>query len=188
MQRRIIGFDLDDVIFDFIDHFRGFAAEMAGREIIDRPVDWAMSNWALTKEQMDDAWKNFLSTDEFQNLRPCKDVAYKAMHALAKDHTLYFITARPGDNAQYTAARSVRDHLKIELPTVIVTDNKGPVVAALGIEAFIDDRPKNLIQVWEHAPATKLFLRDQAHNRDWHEKSIGAARVHTLDEFLEEIL
>ena len=191
MNKRLkIGIDVDDVLADFISKHRELCREMFGKPATDViPCDWAMSNYGLTKEEMDAVWQRIHDTEDFwetlkkkDGVDPC-DVAMLDM-----EHDLYFITSRAmciGESLTHQTAYWIKKHLWVPLPTVIVTSNKGPIAAALGLDYFIDDRPKNCVEVKDAVPACTVFVKDAGHNQDFNDERIE--RVESFNEFAGKV-
>lgn len=191
MDKRLqIGIDVDDVLADFISKHRELCREMFGKPVTDViPTDWAMTNYGLTREQRDAVWDRIRATEDFwltlkrkSDCDPC-DVAQ-----LDIDHDLYFITSRErsaGESLPHQTAYWIKKHLWVPLPTVIVTSNKGPIAAALGLDYFIDDRPKNCVEVKNAVPTCTVFVKDAGHNQDFYDARIE--RVESFDEFAQRV-
>jgi 5'(3')-deoxyribonucleotidase len=189
MVRRLrIGIDIDDVLVDFISAFREEAEKVLGRELPHVAEDWAFSNWNITNQERNQIWDSVTATPYwFLKCKPFPDVR-EGLEELVGKHELYFITSKPdtaGATAQQQSQILLRDELGIYCPTVIVTRRKGPIAEALGLNAFIDDRDTNLLNILEYSPMTRRFLRNMPHNsklQGW----IGQ-RVNSFTEFVEEI-
>lgn len=173
------------MLADFIGAFRSIAEGITGRKLPE-PSDWAFSNWGLTPEELQKCWQMVEQTPNFW-LAVFPKVSRETMQALDKAYRLYFITSRfvtEGEPIEVQTARWLMFWFGIDYPTVIVTNAKGPIAAALGLDAFIDDRAKNLTEIHEHSPYTRLFLHDLEHNRTDH--SPFWTRVQSFEEFARE--
>ena len=186
-----IGIDLDDVLVDFISSYTQFAHEMFGVPEGILPVDWDWSNYGLTKEQHTKIWDRIKNTRNFWlNLKRAKGVTSQNLRTLAKHHDLLFITARvptKGFSVQHQAAAWLSLELGLEYPTVIEEVNKGPLAAALHMDYFIDDRPKNCLEILSAVPTCLIYLKESSHNASYKApKSI--TRVKDFNTFAEEVL
>lgn len=189
-KRLKIGIDVDDVLADFISKHRELCREMFGKPETDViPCDWAMSNYGLTAEQMVAVWQRIHDTEDFWlTLRKKDGVDPCDLAMLDIEHDLYFITSRAlciGDSLTHQTAYWLKKNLWVPLPTVIVTSNKGPIAAALGLDYFIDDRPKNCVEVKDAVPTCKVFLKDAGHNQEFEDERIE--RVESFNEFAQII-
>jgi uncharacterized protein len=195
MARKLkIGIDIDDVCVDFISAFRKEAEIVVGRELAGEHGDWSFSNWNITTEERNQIWKKILGTSDWFDLN-CKfypDVEEGLSELQAAGHEVTFITARPA-----TAGYSARDTAILQMgdvtgyPQVIVSYDKGPIVAALGLDIFIDDRLENLISIKDAcekvAQDILLVMRDQSHNRQYKGKFYCDERVSSFTEFVNYI-
>lgn len=188
----VVGCDLDDVLADFMGLFISMAKERFGVPTDDRlPVDWAWSNMGWTKDQESALWQQLHDTPDFwTTLKPIKTVDPELVRRLSKNTSLYFPTAR----AQAIGTLSTRDQCArwllnefgILFPTVIVSTEKGPLAAALKYDYFIDDRPKNCVEVKAARPQCKVFMSDASHNQST--TLDGIPRVSGFNEFAEIVL
>lgn len=189
MKRLNIGFDVDDVLADFVSAFVTLA-----RTIFDkpapgyRPANWEWTDSGLTPAQIDEVWRQIKNTRNFwENLRVADGAGANALLKLAS-HRLFFITARiptPGHTEEDQTAMFIRNNFNLDFPTVIVTANKGPIAAALQLDYYIDDRPKNCLEIKRAAPACRVFLKDASHNVGVFLE--GIPRVRDLNEFVRTI-
>ena len=88
---------------------------------------------------------------------------------------------------QHQAAAWLSLELGLEYPTVIEEVNKGPLAAALHMDYFIDDRPKNCLEILSAVPTCLVYLKESSHNANYKApKSI--TRVKDFNTFAEEVL
>ena len=188
-----IGIDLDDVLCDFISEFTEIGHQLYEIDRNLRPVDWEWSNYHLTKEQNDGIWKKIISTPNFwESLYLAEGASYNDMQKLASIPSidLVFITARAatlGDSVQLQSAVWLHHNLGLAYPTVIVDNNKGPIAAALKLGYFIDDRPKNCLEIMQAVPGCKVFLKNSSHNLSY-QAPPELERVRDFDEFVRRVL
>ena len=187
-----IGVDLDGVIADFDLAYTTVCNQLFGKpEIGTLPSDWDWTNYGLTPEQHSQAWeeikKSFCFWMFLKYLPGCKRV-----RELVSKHDVYFITARV-ETEGYSAIKQAQNwmlhNFLVTMPMVIVTHDKGPVAKALQLDYFIDDRPKNCIEVKTAVPTCQVYLKTASHNEDW----VGFAqesikRVEDFDSFAKIIL
>lgn len=183
-----IGIDLDDCLADFMSSFSKISYKLFGRpEPGILPVDWEWSNFDLTKEQLNEAWNKVRETYLFwENLGLEPGVTPHNIYDLEERHDVFFITARVpsrGDSIKNQSCNWIRDNIGIENPTVFVTTNKGPLAAALKLDYFVDDRPKNCLEILEAVPTCKIYLKDSSHNQPFSDPRIP--RIKDMNEFVD---
>lgn len=191
-----LGIDLDDVLVAFVPRFVRIANDIFGKpEIGMQPVDWEWSNMGLTEEQLGIVWAKIRKTPYFwQELGIMPGVSKDVLQSLDINHELFFITARfptGGETAKNQSAEWLR-WAGVKNPTVIVEHNKGPIVAALKLEAVIDDRPKNLLEIGAALPSCRLYLSEASHNLGYKHNEAESTpylqRVKNFNEFAQIIL
>lgn len=188
-----LGIDMDDVLVDFVPRFIRLANDMFGRPELDlRPVDWEWSNMGLTQEEIGIVWAKIRTFPYFwQDLPMLNGVSTEVLKSLDLNHDLFFITARfptGGDTPKNQSAEWLR-WAGVKNPTVIVEHNKGPIVAALKLDAVVDDRPANLEAIRAHHPSCRLYLNEASHNLSYRTpEGAGIVRVKNFNEFANIIL
>ena len=188
----IIACDIDGVFANFEDAFRDLARSIFGdRPVADyKPSDWNWSDSGLTPEEISIAWERLKATDDFWlRLQSYHDVAPYLVKRAYNEAVLLFPTSRvPSAGLPITqqSSRWLANAFGIDFPTVFVTSNKGPLAAALKYDYFIDDRDKNVIDVKDASPSTKVYLLDKPYNQSVTRPDI--IRVKTVNEFLRRAL
>ena len=172
MRHFKIGIDLDDVLVDFMSEFTKICNRLFGKpELGTLPVDWDWSNFYLTKAEKATAWEELSNIENFWANLPVEEGADPdIVERLSDDHELFFITARVpsrGWSTEHQSKHWVHCKMDVIFPTVIVSSNKGPIAAALKFDYFIDDRPKNCIDIHEALPDCKVYLKDSSHNQSF---------------------
>lgn len=121
----------------------------------------------------------------WDSLRPVRGVDQFSLLPL-EQHKLFFITARMptvGAPVEAQTARWIRRHLSIEFPTVLVTSDKGPLAKALQLDYFIDDRDKNIREVFCATECQcQCFVKNASHNQDFR-----WSRVADINDFATQI-
>lgn len=176
-----IGVDVDDVLANFIKKFRHMAHLKFGVDESIVPCDWAFSNFNLKPEQFGELWKTIANTSDFWLYLEVKD-GCKLLQEAERRHEIFFISSRVpsiGLSIKDQTAIWLDEMFDIYHPTVIITREKGPLAAALKLEAFIDDRDKNCIEIAQAVPNCKVFLKDAGHNKHFND----FPRVGSFDEF-----
>jgi len=123
-------------------------------------------------------------------LDTCRDIKLEHLWQLDRKNNLFFITSRDFTKGMPVEVQTAcwLESIGFVKPTVIVTKNKGSIVAALKLDAFIDDRFKNIEDIWynDTGVGTKLFLRNRSHNQNIDpdfEYDILFQRVDSFEEF-----
>jgi hypothetical protein len=184
----IIGIDLDDVVVNFIDTFMKMSYDKFGRPSLGtKPIDWEWSNVELSQVEIGSLWKDISDSENFWEKLPIDPGASMlSMHKLKNIADLVFITARnntKGNPTQYQCAKWLDFNFGLSYPTVIVDKNKGPIAAALKLDYFIDDRPKNCWEIQDAVPTCKVFLKDACHNLNFNLGYRPLPRVRDFDTF-----
>ena len=189
MARLKVGVDLDGVLANFTSAFKQEAEQVLDRRLEGSPVNWEMSNWMTDAEQTR-VWNRIKASEDWFQLyvNPLPGVSRNIIH-LDKYADPYFVSTRI-----QTAGKPIKvqsqiwlNELGVEYPTVVITKDKGLVCKALGIAAFIDDKPENLEDIAKESPSTQLFLQDASYNRDYKEPK-GWTRVLTFEAFVDKVI
>ncbi len=204
MAKKIrLGLDLDGVLFDFNTAFckllsAKFDAKMP-MPSADWPEQWDYPTLGgyITKDQDREVWRSICRGEEknfWLNL-PYYDHS-AALIAAGNDRAqeVYYITSRCGSQRLWESTQAVEELLEEarlnsfvftdDTPTVIPVDNhlnKLPIINALNLTHYIDDRPDTMLEADYKCPRTKLALWDQPWNR--HINLSGVARLRSVEEF-----
>lgn len=171
MGRRLkLGIDVDGVLADFVSAFRLEAQTVLGREFPHFSSSWNFSNWNITKAEETKVWDHIEATDNwfYLYLNSLPGVSQN-IPWLTNEHEVYFITTRiqtAGLPIQRQTEMYLSD-LGVEFPTVIVTRDKGPIAAALQLDAFLDDKFENVARVAECSSKTKPYLMGASYNSSY---------------------
>lgn len=191
MNRRfVIGVDLDDVLADFTKVYLALAYKRFGRPAPGTlPVDWEWSNTLPDPKEQELVWRDTDGIFNFWETLPVEDgVSASYVQMLYAEHEMYFPTARriagPGSPPTWLqSTRWIKRMFGIAFPRVIVSYEKGPLAAALKYDYFIDDRPKNCLDILKAVPNCKVYLKDSSHNQTFHDSRI--TRVKDFDTFAQ---
>jgi uncharacterized HAD superfamily protein len=192
MARLKIGVDIDGVLANFVGQARADLQTILGD---GRPADdliqtsWNFTSLGITKQEENQLWRYI---DEFRNwwlqLERMPNTNY--LRHLCDNARVIFITNRKDGNKNWgslpiedQSRKWLERRFHIPHPTVLISDNKGPLVAGLGLDYFIDDRPKNVEEVVAASPATVTYLLDATYN-----KECQVQRVATFDDFARMVL
>jgi 5'(3')-deoxyribonucleotidase len=186
-----IGIDLDDVLVDFMTMYTCMANEIHGKPPLGTlPIDWEWSNYDLSKAEQDVVWARVAQTENFWESLPVEQGASVALvQELDRLHNLSFITARVkshGDTVRNQSCRWLEDNFGVNYPQVTVAYDKGALAAALKLDYFIDDRPKNVLEIKNAVPTCVTYIKDSSHNQPFVDPRIP--RVKNFDEFARIVL
>ena len=179
-----LGIDLDGVCADFVGAFFKISNPMFGTDYTIQ-TDWDFTQY--TKEQVSAVWEIIKRTKDFwQTLRPLEGTGLLASRP--KNVEYVFITSRIptlGHGVREQSCQWLRDAFHITFPFVIVADTpeqKIPLVKALGIQVFVDDKVSTVHEM--HEAGLKSYVRLQAYNcqKPFPESVVP---VENLNEFLE---
>ena len=193
-QLKVVGCDLDDVLADFIGNFIRTANSRYGvpEDVSLRPDSWSWDNMGWSKDQLAEMWQLIHDTPDFWSIIPAlPNVDRTLVTRLSEKTELYFPTARAqclGDSVATQSARFLLNNFSIPFPRVIVSNEKGPLAAALKYDYFIDDRDKNCVDVKLARPECEVFLVNSSHNHAFNERTLGIVRVSGFNEAAQLIL
>ena len=196
-RRVIVGCDLDDVLCAFIPEFIDRARAHGFGPDDDRlPNSWSWDNMGWTREQQDIIWHELSDTLDLWAYMPViPTVDVDLVQTLSKKAVVVFPTARAqavGDDVALQTARWLLSNFGVSFPTVIVSNEKGPLAAALKYDYFLDDRPKNCYEVKAARPECKGYLCESSHNQDEETRlkcaELGIPRIAGFNEFAKLIL
>lgn len=191
MRRLKLGVDVDGVVANFNAAYRKVCQELFGGTYDEEPTCWGYGNWGLTAEQHSWAWQKIKSTLDFYAwLEPLECMRGFNMERFADSHDLFFITTRPataGASITKQTAFWLQSFLRVPFQTVLVTKNKGEYARVLKLDAFIDDKPENLVDVQEHSPNTGVYLCNASHNQNPTLKLKAYIRMESFPHFAKEM-
>lgn len=154
-----------------------------------RPVADARTGVRLSDRQQRQLWARVREIENFwadlQEVEPgC--VARLGAAAAAHDWEVIFLTQRPacaGATTQIQTQRWLKAH-GFELPSVyVVPGSRGPIAAALSVDAVLDDRPENCLDVATDSQAMSILVwRDAPHLVPPGTARLGIHVVQSIDE------
>ncbi len=191
------GVDLDGVIADFTGAFRRVALEVAKGTAADQSIDpdQAMSSGTLSSSEVRRVWDHILRTPNWwTTLSPYEPSQVSRLYEIARrDHwEVLFLTTRPptaGESVQFQSQWWLERH-GFPMPAVAtVPGSRGEVANALRLDAVVDDRLLNCLEVISASQAKALLLQrqpdpvseDQADAR-------GVAVVRTFEEAIDAVV
>lgn len=187
-----LGFDLDGCLAQFNVAFHDLLVARhgnrfpAGYDPSDPPV-WEWPRWyGYTKEEEGACWKEVWDGRTFwQHLDviPGEERTIPYLNALHvhDGHEIHFITNRRGKAVQYQSAWFLAN-AGFRHPSVIIARDKLPIIRALGLDAYIDDKidtVNDLARAQEEGDIeTRIYLRHTRHNQqNRHERVLVVNRV-----------
>ena len=197
-----IGIDMDDVCADFQSSYVELLNKLYGRPPIGTaPIDWEGSNLMLSAEETKQSWLEVAKVHNFwAKLKPLPSFDVETVELLMETHVrhdVWFITNRfetPGVSPLKQTKYWLNRETLMKTPNVLIANEKGPVASVLQLDAFIDNRPKNCLDVLGARPTARVYLADSSHNKtfvsDWNEarQQPFIPRVKDLKEFLKIML
>jgi hypothetical protein len=148
----------------------------------------------LSDRQQRQLWSRVRNIENFWfSLREVEPgaVARLAAAAAANEWDVLFITTRPssaGDTTQLQSQRWLQAH-GFELPSVyVVSGSRGRIASALTLDAVIDDRPENCLDVATDSTATPILVwRDAPDTVPPGARRLGIEVVFSIAEALEHL-
>lgn len=186
-----LGIDVDGVIANFSGKFVEFGNRRYGTNYTELDqTDWDFKPW-FTSQQVDEVWEKDIKPEKNFWLTLKTLPGTKALEEAHRRAELFFITSRvptTGMSAREQTCWWLRNHFGITYPTVIVVDNpsqKIPIIKALEIVAFIDDKGSTIRQV--HNAGVLSYAKLSPYNcaEPFPESVVP---VETLDEMLKKEL
>ncbi len=207
-----LGFDVDGVFADFNEKFIDYSVAVTGKDLYPaRPFDITTWNYpesyGYTSAEVSAVWKVIKADPYFWlSIKPYRETR-ATLFALSYTSTddIYFITNRMGMTTGRWSGKGVQPHNfpkglsakaqtdewlirnGFENPTVLLTKYKGLAAHALSLDAYIDDKWENCVDVatpltgW---PATKVFLMDRPWNYTHNAALAGIQRVSSIQQML----
>ena len=191
-NRKVVGCDLDDCLADFIKGFMKVAHTLYGVNPELRQTSWEWDGAEMTAERVDGVWNTIIQTPnwwETLDVEAGADVL--AMHQVFNRTKMFFPTARAnnvGRPVEIQSARWLMRKFDLLYPTVIVSGEKGPLATAVKYDFFLDDRPKNCIDIKKACPSAKVFMKSATHNLATDLSASGIPRIANFNEFAKIVL
>ncbi len=192
-----LGIDIDGVLADFTAAFRRVALEITNGAPADQPIepDQAQGTGVLSSADVRRVWDRILHVPNWWTiLSPYEPGQVSRLHQLARQHhwEVVFMTTRPptaGASVQFQTQWWLERHGFVLPSVVTVPGSRGEVANALRLDAVVDDRLLNCLEVIAASQAKALLLQrqpdpvgaDQAEAR-------GVAVVRTLEEAIDAVV
>lgn len=186
-KRLNIGLDIDGCIGNFMGAARELLKEMYNGRPSDDMIQtgWGLDSLGINKEEERAFWKKLDEIPNWwlnQKVMPGTSRLWDAVH----NHRVIFITNRKegtGWPIDIQTQEWLCRNFHLHRPNVIISDNKGPLMDALKLDYFLDDRPKNVEEAANASTHCQTALYDATYNQDFK----YGWRVKSLDDFLNQI-
>lgn len=190
-MKKIVGFDVDGVLADFIWGFTAKGKEMFGSPVTHTNQQKAWDHFeGLNNDQIGMIWQHIKASGNFWRLlEPCvPHYVFDQIAYLAENEDVYFITNRPGHQAKRQTEGWLRDH-GIVHPTVILSGEKGVACNAIKATHYIDDKAGNAVFAKYENKTTAVYLLDRPYNQ-FDQSVVGTKvrRAATVESFLKEVI
>jgi len=169
-----VAIDLDGTVADLSRAMHGVATKYFGEARTAPPAADAdpdapperptVQDLNLRPSELDALWTEVLRTKNFwTTLQEVEPGVVKRIAALAADRRwdVLFITTRPtatGETTQVQSQKWLHAH-GFEHPSVyVVKGSRGKVATALDLDAVVDDRPENCLDVATESPAKAVLV------------------------------
>jgi hypothetical protein len=177
-----VGFDMDGVFADFAKAYREVETRLFGEPISIEASPSANSSphqfngpdvpetngqqHHTRRRRSDAVWATIRATPDFWvALDPIEEGAVARLHGLmlARQWEVFFITQRPptcGDTVQRQTQRWLREQ-GFEMPSVLpVSIGRAATMAALSLHSYVDDEPKNCLDIKSDCGAKPILIVD----------------------------
>ena len=148
------------------------------------------SRRALTRAELRQLWSHVGQVNDYWvSLGEVEAGAVAKLAACAVRHRwdVIFVTQRPssaGDTTQRQSQRWLQAH-GFECPSVFVTGSRGRVAHALSLDAVLDDRPDNCLDVITDSKATPFLV--WRHRRESLPPGVAQTRIQTVFSIAEAL-
>jgi len=184
VKRRVVMFDVDGVLANFIEGFKYTYRRVHGYVL---PIPYEDIRWDdLGDPAVWDVIK--VSSGWWTLLRPIPESrVFKRINAMQNSHDVYFVTARPGLAVKQQTETWLRLQ-GIEDPAVILSSKKGETASVLGADFSVEDKAGNAVYISYQSPQTKSFIVDRPYNQ-FDPQMIGSkvVRIKEIEQFLAAI-
>jgi hypothetical protein len=192
LSKKVLGLDLDGVIFQFNKSYCDLFKEKFNIEFPPEtslyPDTWNYELSKATVSQIDEVWEeinNGRNYDFWRNLQPYEGAQDFLDRANEYFDEIHFITSRTGKDCKVATEDALIDQLGVFRPKVIISHYKVPDLIKIGATDFLDDRDKNFEDVLKGinvAERPKLWLLDRPWNR--HYSDFSVQRIKDVNECL----
>ncbi len=189
-KRLNVGLDVDGCISDFTGSARKLCKQLFNGRPDDALVQtsWAFDSLGITPEEENKLWRRIDTIPNWWlDHKPMDNT--DLLPQLCEKHRVIFITNRK-DGTGWPIEDQTKVWLKrnfgLNNTNVIISDKKGPVAHGLKLDYFLDDRPKNVQEVFDASTlnwAPSVYLLDATYNQEHR----GIPRVKSLNDFIRTV-
>lgn len=167
-----LALDIDGVLARFTDSYAHFLTRETGiafpRASEDFPQEWFWERaMGVTPEQEAKVWTERIlqpGSKFWYKLHPMDGAGgiIRRLNDLTRvGHEVFFLTHRMGDKAKLQTERWLYSY-GMNFPTVLLSGEKVPLIQALGVTFFIDDKPSTVVEAAE--VMEKVYLMNAPYN------------------------
>jgi uncharacterized HAD superfamily protein len=183
-----VGFDLDGTVADMYSALRREAISLFGDDVLRTPPEaskpqeankeqnpqpkpeddhaatLAIQELHLTARQQNKLWDHVKNIDNFWSTLPELEpgiISRIAKTASERRWEVIFLTTRPSTKGELVQLQSQRwlDAHGFHYPSVyVVQRSRGKIADALGLDAFVDDRPENCLDIAVESKAKVILV------------------------------
>ena len=188
--------DVDGVILDFESGLVDFVRD---EYINDLPADFALQTWELTEDfadlDIEEVWIRFVTSERFTRLNLLVDPV--SFNRISRQFSINLITNLPDE--QYEFRKLNLDRHGLEYNGLYLAGHfnfgdesypsKSQVIQDIHQAGekivFLDDHPKNCLDIKNNLPESDVYLMDRPHNKNQSDSSW--IRVNNWNHFVEKI-
>ena len=186
-----IGIDCDGVLANFNHAFVELTVRVLGKDLYPGPAGtFDIFTWnypeffGYTSSDVTKVWDHLKSDPDFWLNIPAYKNTKQAMKVLANlqqsNNDIYFITNRMGVNAKRQTEKWL-DRFDMMPTTVLLSKEKGFCATALALDAYIDDKWENCVDVAMQNDTIKVFCMDQP----WNHTKVSDLKIIRVSSILE---
>ena len=186
-----IGIDCDGVLANFNHAFVELTVRVLGKDLYPGPAGtFDIFTWnypeffGYTSSDVTKVWDHIKSDPDFWLNIPAYKNTKQAMKVLANlqqsNNDIYFITNRMGVNAKRQTEKWL-DRFDMMPTTVLLSKEKGFCATALALDAYIDDKWENCVDVAMQNDTIKVFCMDQP----WNHTKVSDLKIIRVSSILE---
>ena len=186
-----LGCDVDGVLANFNHVFVELTVRVLGKDLYPGPAGtFDIFTWnypeffGYTSSDVTKVWDHIKSDPDFWLNIPAYKNTKQAMKVLANlqqsNNDIYFITNRMGVNAKRQTEKWL-DRFDMMPTTVLLSKEKGFCATALALDAYIDDKWENCVDVAMQNDTIKVFCMDQP----WNHTKVSDLKIIRVSSILE---
>lgn len=186
-----IGIDCDGVLANFNHAFVELTVRVLGKDLYPGPAGtfdiftWNYpESYGYSTSEVTKVWDHIKSDPDFWLNIPAYKNTKQAMKVLANlqqsNNDIYFITNRMGVNAKRQTEKWL-DRFDMMPTTVLLSKEKGFCATALALDAYIDDKWENCVDVAMQNDTIKVFCMDQP----WNHTKVSDLKIIRVSSILE---